>query len=93
MKNKPYLKEGEVICDKCNGDTTSTSLGSISICTKCWCSGKLDWIEVCTGKVIPKHITQIPKLRKMYPKLITQEIISIQPMTYKNPEVIETCES
>jgi len=54
MSEKTYLKEGEVICDKCHGDARILGAGGTSICTKCWGSGTLDWIEVCMGKVIPK---------------------------------------
>ena len=85
MKDKPYLEAGEVICDNCNGDgKLSITLGSITVCTKCWGTGKLDWIEVCTGKMIPEHIFRIPLVRKVYPKLLAKELISVQPIEWKS---------
>ncbi len=52
------LKEGEVICDKCNGSgviRTTEQRGKHfypikTFCEKCHGDGKLDWIENVTGK-------------------------------------------
>lgn len=74
------LEEGEVICDSCYGDTPKNYNDSITVCTKCWGTGKLDWIDICVGKKTPDHILQLPKIRKVYPKLLASELISIQPM-------------
>ena len=80
MSRKKFLKEGEVICDNCHGDTPQYG-DSITVCKKCWGSGKLDWIDVCVGKKIPDELFILPKIRKMYPRLLTKDIISVQPMT------------
>ncbi len=80
MSRKKFLKEGEVICDKCRGDSIISGPFASSICSKCWGTGKLDWIELCTGKKMPDSLFALPKIRTMYPKLIAEEIISIQPM-------------
>lgn len=55
--NKLTLGEGEVECDRCKG-TRSTkhhnlrtiSYNLVTMCPKCFGTGKLDWIEVVTGK-------------------------------------------
>lgn len=83
MTEKIHLKEGEIICDNCHGNTVvPMHPGGVSICTKCWGSGKLDWVEVCTGKAMPKHIFSIPTIRTMYSKSILKELGSIQPITW-----------
>jgi len=54
------LKPGEIKCDQCNG--TGVTLYRISnshhngTCSKCYGSGKLDWIEVVVGKKISNPI-------------------------------------
>jgi RecJ-like exonuclease len=73
------LKEGEVICDNCHGKTKSFG-ESVTVCTKCWGTGKLDWIDLCVGKKHPDSVFFMPKLKKMYPKLISKDLLSIQPM-------------
>jgi RecJ-like exonuclease len=73
------LKEGEVICDNCHGKTKSYG-ESLTICKKCWGTGKLDWIDLCVGKKSPFIDFYIPKIRQVYPKIITSELLSIQPM-------------
>jgi len=58
MKDKIKLKEGEVICDKCNGTggeyqdpNVGPKMSNYFIkCDKCYGSGKLDWIENIVGK-------------------------------------------
>lgn len=77
------LKEGEVLCDRCLGEPFLCKLDSVGICSKCWGTGKLDWIESCTGKQTPYEIVQMPILRTMYPKLISKELVSIQPINEK----------
>jgi len=73
------LEEGEVICDNCNGHTKNFG-ESITVCTKCWGTGKLDWIDLCVGKKAPGDIFNLPKLRSVYPKLVLNELVSVQPM-------------
>lgn len=41
MKRQIELLEGEVLCDKCEGDNFS--------CQKCHGTGKLDWVENARG--------------------------------------------
>jgi DnaJ-class molecular chaperone len=54
MVEKQTLKEGEIICPKCNG-TGGIESGSLrdaaKTCRKCFGDGKLDWIEAAMGKV------------------------------------------
>ena len=73
-KDTIILKEGEVICDNCNGNTKNYT-ESIAVCTKCWGTGKLDWIDLCVGKKFPDIIFELPKLRKMYPKMIAKDLV------------------
>ena len=51
MKNKLYLKVGELICDKCKGQGDyNTFSKSISIwCSRCEGTGKVDWISNAMG--------------------------------------------
>ena len=52
IKEKIHLNEGEIICDRCNGE------GSVDggvylfhkICSKCRGSGKVDWVDNILGK-------------------------------------------
>ena len=64
----PELKEGEVLCDKCEGGALPTNKelsqhthGNQMIqetCPKCLGTGKLDWIEAAMGgKPTPESIT------------------------------------
>jgi DnaJ-class molecular chaperone len=54
MVEKKTLKEGEIICPKCNGtggiDDGYSDEDSIKTCGKCFGDGKLDWIEAAMGK-------------------------------------------
>lgn len=85
---KSDLKEGEVICNKCEGGGSWPQLfmkkeqAAYYRCPKCYGSGKLDWIENITGKPDIYYFS-MPKLRKSYPKLIASEIIGVQPMERK----------
>ncbi len=63
MSKKKFLKEGEVLCDNCHGEAILPNISSVRVCTKCWGTGKLDWIELCTGKQIPHEIFKLPKVR------------------------------
>ena len=47
------LKEGEMMCDKCDGKrfTLSDTMFPI-LCSKCNGEGKVDWIENITGKPV-----------------------------------------
>lgn len=45
------LKEGEVICNKCNGKGQYSYSDSVAIwCSKCQGEGKLDWISNAMNK-------------------------------------------
>jgi hypothetical protein len=72
------LKEGEVICDNCHGVTKQYG-ESLTVCKKCWGTGKLDWVDLCFGKKNP-GIIYMSIIKQTYPKLITNELLSIQPM-------------
>lgn len=54
MGEKKTLKEGEIICPKCNGtggiDDGYLDEDLIKTCGKCYGDGKLDWIELAMGK-------------------------------------------
>ena len=54
MGEKKTLKEGEILCPKCNGagGIESGSLrDAAKTCNRCFGVGKLDWIEACMGKI------------------------------------------
>jgi hypothetical protein len=80
------LKEGEVICNKCEGGGSWPQLfleeedARFYRCPKCYGEGKLDWIYAVTGKPPEPFWFQIPRIRNVYPKLIASEIISVQPI-------------
>jgi hypothetical protein len=84
------LEEGEVICNKCEGGGTWPQLfmdeynddsAQYYICPKCHGNGKLDWIEKICGKPKnPYYNFTLPLVRKIYPKLIASELVSVQPM-------------
>ncbi len=55
------LKEGEIICNKCNGTGTNTDSNPSgyvwpNVCSKCQGEKKLDWISAATG-VAPKEVS------------------------------------
>lgn len=75
------LKEGEVICPKCNGEGKIYGVDySYKMCSKCWGVGKLDWIELAMGRKRPDHMFILPKARNVYPALLAKDLVSIQPM-------------
>jgi DnaJ-class molecular chaperone len=50
MKNKLYLKDGEVICSKCNGEGNCKFNNDVCIwCSRCQGTGKVDWISNAMG--------------------------------------------
>jgi len=93
------IKPSEIVCDKCNGVGNLTKIieyeirGMIhrvpgiieyELCPKCNGSGKLDWIEQIVGKHRnPYEEMSIPLMRKKYPKLITKELVNVQPIFKK----------
>jgi len=55
MEDKLKLdpEKGEIVCEKCDGKGTRRAKDGISLmefCPKCGGTGKLDWVEVVTGK-------------------------------------------
>ena len=78
------LEPGEVICPDCSGGK------EIWFCPRCLGTGKLDWLEMCMGKSVdwvkmskrPYTSITLPIVRHMYPKLIAEEIVSIQPIDW-----------
>jgi hypothetical protein len=56
------LKEGECVCQCCNGwgEQYDAERDYIIRCTHCWGDGKLDWVENVTGKKITTHTKQGP---------------------------------
>lgn len=82
------LKDGEVVCPKCNGNTLNNDPYYDSkdyetwYCDKCNGTGKLDWVENIVGKKPdPYESLTIPLVRKMYPKLLTKDLVNAQSMT------------
>jgi len=54
MEEKKTLKEGEIICPKCEGKGCFSVPGEpelLKACSKCLGAGILDWIEAIVGKV------------------------------------------
>ena len=88
-------KEGEVVCNKCEGGGSWPSLfmkeeqAQYYRCPKCQGDGKLDWIYNATGKpkINPYDNISMPTLRKMYPKLLASELVKVQPMD--KPETVK----
>lgn len=80
------LEKGEVICNKCDGGGSypqkflELENPAWVRCPKCQGDGKLDWIHAATGKPIPSIFLRIPQVRHLYPKLIANELVSVQPM-------------
>jgi len=72
MEEKKTLKEGEIICPKCNGsggiDDGCLDEELIKTCGKCFGDGKLDWIEAAMGK---------PSRMKMYFTDVPQSMIDV----------------
>jgi hypothetical protein len=73
------LEEGEILCPECKGDNTW-------FCFRCGGTGKLDWVELCMKKngaaIWGQQTLTLPKIRKMYPKLIAKDLVSVQPMNW-----------
>jgi hypothetical protein len=62
------LEEGELICPQCKGDNNG-------ICFKCGGTGKIDWVDLCTGNLkFGTWTLSLPKIRKMYPKSVAKDI-------------------
>ena len=86
MEEKKTLKEGEIICPKCNGtggiDDGCLDEELIKTCGKCYGNGKLDWIEAAMGKQsrMKMYFTDIPQsmidtLSEQIAKEIDKEIL------------------
>ncbi|MHA1816658.1 MAG: hypothetical protein ACTSX1_11670 [Candidatus Heimdallarchaeaceae archaeon] len=81
------LNEGEVICNKCEGGGSWPRLflnedqAQYYRCPKCRGAGKLDWIYNVTGvPARPGDLFRFPEVMNLYPKLITRELVGMQPM-------------
>lgn len=54
-KEEIHLKEGEVICSKCDGSgyaRDDSNFVGYNFCSKCFGEGKLDWIDNILGKTV-----------------------------------------
>lgn len=77
------LKLGEVLCPDCKDNHTW-------FCFRCGGTGKIDWVDLCMGKKTiwaslgknPCSTITLPIMRKMYPKLIAKELVSVQPIDW-----------
>ncbi len=79
------LKDGEQFCKVCHGEGMVKARKGVEfknrellVCHACYGTGKLDWVEKVVGKKSNLFIT-LPLIRKMYPRLIAQDILSVQP--------------
>jgi hypothetical protein len=48
------LKQGEILCDRCNGscinyDPEFVEIWGLTDCPKCWGKGKLSWVDNLVG--------------------------------------------
>ena len=75
------LKQGEVICSKCNGSGNQAKWDQIPDykcyleCDKCHGSGKLDWIENIVGKKPPTIKDYQIDFRMFYSSCLTKNSI------------------
>lgn len=78
------------ICESCNGTgkvqvkgMSSDGSTTVMTCYDCNGEGKLNWIENVLGKSDddPYKMIVMPVIREWYPKLIAQDLVSVQPMT------------
>lgn len=79
----PKLNSGEELCHKCKG---SGLQGKLEFCNICLGSGKLDWVENMTGKqlvTILNDADSISRIKEMYPKLVAEALLSVQPIESK----------
>lgn len=80
------LLPGEVICPDCKGTGNKrkgqTEVTFSFICFRCRGAGKLDWVTraMAPRPLLPYDSIQIPLVRHHYPKLIAEELFSVQPM-------------
>ena len=80
---KPKIKEGEVICNKCNG--TGYDEKEVFICNKCLGEGKLDWVS----NVVPNT----EKLSSGHLIRIRQAVTSLQNISETCfPDINSACE-
>lgn len=71
MKNKPHLKEGEIICNKCKGEGEIVYDNIFAIwCSKCRGTGKVDWISNAMNKEVGVKIWGQKTLRKYNDEII-----------------------
>jgi len=83
------LEAGEYICKKCDG----TGRQDVTInqqafpCWTCDGAGKVDWVTHVMGPRDPIKVMfdkfRIPQIRHAYPKLIAEELCSVQPVEFK----------
>ena len=85
MTKKVKCEAGEYICSVCNGNSYGkpNKNNQAFPCYNCNGTGKVDWVR----HLMPKNLIMVlPKIRQTWPKLIAEEICSIQPMKFPSNE-------
>lgn len=101
---KDLLKEGEILCPKCEGSggEPGDSRSPVPVCDRCWGDGKLDWIDLIMGKPKPRRklnavwtVEMNDDIKALYDNSLSQEIIDTfaKEIAYKvDEEIMEEIE-
>ena len=87
------MKPGEELCPECKGTGNRRKTEEKSslhfFCFRCNGTGKIDWVQKAMGpqSVNPYDNMNIPLVRHHYPKLLAEELVSVQPMG--KPDVVK----
>jgi len=73
------LEPGEYVCSVCNGNSYGKPNRNKRAfpCYNCDGTGKVDWI---TNAMPKSFMFVLPKIRHVFPKLIAEQLCSVQPM-------------
>ena len=86
------LEEGEIICPVCKGTgqlDNNEVMKVWNFCTHCMGAKKLTWTEVICGAKNSLAKFSMPLMRTMFPKLVANQLVSVQPMTDPDPAVVK----
>ena len=82
------LEPGEYVCDNCEGTgKLPVNINRQSFpCWRCGGDGKIDWVTNAMHEDPTTRIyrsLRIPKIRRAFPKLLAEELCSVQPVDFK----------